>query len=208
MSQGDVNDLSQPNPDRSRPRYRPLTVSTRPPLERPTDWPAPVDNDPGLFNPPNPASWGTYPKIEPAQRAYQNSYNSFYSNSYYNDEQLYAYGRLHHRRSEPGSNSRNTGYVYKIPQPQNYNDPRAVAAWRVRRKLRFFRHLKIYLIINVIMWLVALPGVLLFHGHFWPIYMSLFWGLGLFFEYRRTFFTQADHRRHRMIEDEMRRIKY
>ena len=63
---------------------------------------------------------------------------------------------------------------------------RKLATRRVRRKRRFFSHLTVYLIVNAFLWCMwALPalgygwGMMRGTAFPWPIFVSVFWGIGL-----------------------------
>ncbi len=83
---------------------------------------------------------------------------------------------------------------------------------RVNAKLAFRKHLIAYIAINAIFWGIALIGVLSsgYTGRnpwsaIWPIWISLFWGIGLVSRYIRIY-GKEDARRHRMIQEELRRM--
>jgi len=85
------------------------------------------------------------------------------------------------------------------------------AAKRADAKLHFYRHLRSYLIVNIFLWLIALftgfnSGSGSFWSFGWPLWVTLFWGIGLVFEYVNVFMIN-DQRKQDMIEAEMRRMR-
>lgn len=103
-------------------------------------------------------------------------------------------------------------YRYERYSQQPYNpqppDPQAEAyrkaASRVRAKIEFQKHLRVYIFVNVILWAIALLTLNPAHPGFWPIWITVFWGIGLFAQYWQISGREDDQRR-RMIDEEMRR---
>jgi hypothetical protein len=62
--------------------------------------------------------------------------------------------------------------------------------WRIaKRRASFKRHLFAYILINLFLWGIWAVGAYR-HGsyeHFWPIYVSLGWGIGLFFDFFNSY---------------------
>lgn len=73
---------------------------------------------------------------------------------------------------------------------------REVAIKRLKEKRDFRMHLGTYVIINgMLIGIWAMSG----RGHFWPMWVMLFWGVGIVFHGWNTFFgkefTEADIQR-------------
>jgi hypothetical protein len=115
-----------------------------------------------------------------------------------------------------------TGYNAKFPLPPT--DPQAplpavppdeayrLAERRVNARLRFYKHLASYLIVNAFLWAIAFVGwVSSGFGSvwalIWPIWVTAFWGIGLVSDYVQTF-SLNETTRQRMIEEEMRRMRH
>lgn len=86
-----------------------------------------------------------------------------------------------------------------------------MAERRVNAKLRFYKHLTSYLIINAFLWGIALiswlgSGAHSFWALIWPVWVTVFWGIGLVSDYVQTF-NLNESTRQRMIEEEMRRMR-
>ncbi len=86
------------------------------------------------------------------------------------------------------------------------------AAKRADARLHFYNHLRSYLIVNVALWLIALftgfnSGSGSFWSFGWPLWVTLFWGIGLVSEYVSVFMIN-DQRKQDMIEAEMRRMRH
>ena len=209
--------------DRSQPRYQPLNVPPRQAgSERPADWPSPDPTsgsypDPGV--PPGQGSWGMYQPGAPVNPSraygYNNGGSGYYNPGYYNNGSYppsnggYNANYTHPNGGYPpqpgGFNQPGYGYPYP-PMPQPI-DPQRMAERKVNARLAFYRHLRTFVAVNAFLWFIAIVTLPIGHVHFWPVYITLFWGMGLFFQYRRTF-GQSDRQRRRMIEEEMRRMKY
>jgi hypothetical protein len=110
-----------------------------------------------------------------------------------------------------------TGYDAKYPlgDPQVSAMPSEVAyrqaERRVNAKLRFYKHLTSYLVVNAFLWVIALvswvsSGSGSIWTLIWPIWVTIFWGIGLASDYVQTFGLN-DNTRQRMIEEEMKRIR-
>jgi hypothetical protein len=64
------------------------------------------------------------------------------------------------------------------------------ALWKIaKRRAGFKRHLLNYLVINALIW-----GIWFFNGyrtgnyvHIWPIWVTLGWGIGIFFDYINSY---------------------
>ena len=202
--------------DRSQPRYQPLNV---PPYQvgsaRPADWPSPASTsgpypDPGVSS--AQGSWGAYQPGAPVNpnRSYTNYGPGDYNNAGYSAQNggynpSYPPQNGSYPPHTAGFHQFSYGYPYP-PMPQPI-DPRRLAERKVNARLAFYRHLRTFVAVNAFLWLIAIVTLPVSHAHFWPVYITLFWGLGLFFQYRRTF-GQSDRQRRRMIEEEMRRMKY
>jgi hypothetical protein len=115
---------------------------------------------------------------------------------------------------QPGGYNYPAGYGYTPPMnvnPPTPEDPQAAAYKRaakiVEAKLKFYKHLTIYLIINGFLWFIALVGSSggVHAWKLWPIWITVFWGIGLFSEWRRVF-GDNERRRQEMIEEELRRM--
>lgn len=83
------------------------------------------------------------------------------------------------------------------------------ATKRADAKLHFYQHLRSYIIVNVILWGIAIitgfdSGN--FWSFTWPIWVTIFWGVGLVAEYVNVFGIN-DQRRQSLIEEEMRRMR-
>ena len=77
---------------------------------------------------------------------------------------------------------------------------------RVDEKIGFYRHLKSFLIVNVILLLVNAVSS---PGYWWFYWITLFWGIGLVGHFLKTFVfvDRFDEKRDEMIENEMRKMK-
>jgi hypothetical protein len=197
MTQGN---LLPEDDDRSRPRYQPPTVGSFPPTNRqgggnpsrPADWPAPDPATDPTFSPygppapppadiygpavPPPSTWGGQPPVGPRP------------------DNFYRYENYSQTPYQPG------------PPPPI--DPQAEAyrqaTRRVKAKLDFRRHLQSYLVVNAFLWAIALITMNPGRPSFWPIWITVFWGIGLFAQYWQIS-GREDEQRRRMIDEEMRR---
>jgi len=119
-----------------------------------------------------------------------------------------------------------TGYSAKYPIPPvdpqapvapgantvPYGEAYRQAERRVQARLRFYKHLASYLIVNAFLWIIAVvswigSGSGSIWSLIWPIWVSVFWGIGLVSDYIQTF-SLNESTRQRMIEDEMRRMRH
>lgn len=178
--------------DNQKPRYQPpgLSGHNNDPLAgRPTDWPAPTA--PGSGSTTGQGAWGNYTAGAPLS-----------PNQTYGD---------------------NSNYNYTVPvQPPGYDlplvDPAAQAqaeayrraSKRVQARLDFYKHLTSYLIVNGFLWGIALLTSL-GSGRFgwntiWPIWITIFWGIGLASQWWNVF-GDTEHRRQQMIEEELRKFR-
>jgi hypothetical protein len=91
-----------------------------------------------------------------------------------------------------------------MPKKMSDEEIREIAARRVRAKKRFYSHLTAYIIVNLM--LVAIwyfTGA----GYFWPMWVILFWGIGLIFNAVTTFSRHDISWETKEIEKEVERIK-
>jgi hypothetical protein len=96
------------------------------------------------------------------------------------------------------------------PQTELYRQ----AMQRADAKLRFFAHLKNYLLVNLLLWSIAIISTIGDWGHhfsfwstFWPLWVTVFWGIGLVSEYVHVYVVNDQERKQQMIEAEMRRLR-
>ena len=94
--------------------------------------------------------------------------------------------------------------LYAGPEAEAYR--RAVK--RVNARLAFRKHLTIYLMVNAVLWTIAIIGLL--NGGslgrtLWPMWTTLFWGIGVMVQYYQVY-GQDEERRKRMVEEELRRM--
>ncbi|WP_338847868.1 2TM domain-containing protein [Massilia sp. W12] len=87
-----------------------------------------------------------------------------------------------------------------------HNDPEyALAARRVARKLEFYGHLMIYILINSFLIWINLSTT---PQHLWFIWPVLGWGIGLFCHGVKTFFLGSNTGLHqRMMARELQRLQ-
>lgn len=204
---------SNSNDDRSRPRYQiptnsgsgispagannsqlsggfsPAPTPYVPDPVRPTDWPSPdpsqVFQAPGVNPGPN---YGGYPAppVMPGQTWGSPTMSGAKSGKLYN------YG----------------DYVSGPLPVQQPVDPQAEAyrqaSRRVRARLDFQKNLWSYLLVNGFLWLIYFMTTGVGHQSFWPIWITVFWGIGLVAQWWNLS-GREDDRRRRMVEDEMRR---
>jgi 2TM domain len=100
-----------------------------------------------------------------------------------------------------------SAYAPLAPDPQAEAYKRA--ARRVQAKLDFYRHLASYLIVNAALWIVAFMttwGASSWTAKFWPIWITIFWGIGLASQAWQVF-GPGEHMKERMIEEEMRKMQ-
>ena len=68
--------------------------------------------------------------------------------------------------------------------------PKDERLWKIaKRRAGFKRHLLSYLLVNILIW-----GIWLVNGyrsgsfiHIWPVWVSLGWGIGLFFDFINSY---------------------
>jgi len=119
-----------------------------------------------------------------------------------------------------------TGYNAQYPIPNNEGQPSympptpvavspddayRLAEKRVNARLRFYKHLTSYLLVNALLWAIAFITWATTGAHsvwtlIWPIWVSVFWGIGLASDYFQTF-GLSETTRQRMIEEELRRTR-
>ncbi|NWJ96202.1 MAG: 2TM domain-containing protein [Chloroflexi bacterium] len=118
-----------------------------------------------------------------------------------------------------------TGYEAKYPIPSDVpqasvppvippmmpDEAYRQAEQRVNAKLRFYKHLTSYLLVNALLWTIAVinwasTGFGSISALIWPIWVTVFWGIGLASDYIQTFGLNTATRQ-RMIEEEMRRMR-
>ena len=77
---------------------------------------------------------------------------------------------------------------------------------RVDQKLGFRRHLFSFIITNVVLFVINLVTS---PGEWWFYWVTVFWGIGLFVHFLKTFVLvdKFDGDRNRMIEEEMEKMK-
>ena len=81
---------------------------------------------------------------------------------------------------------------------------REIATHRVRRRRGFYSHLTAYVLVNLM--LVAIwyfTGA----GYFWPMWVMLFWGIGLVFNAVAVFVKRDIGSERAAIEKEIEKIK-
>ncbi len=124
------------------------------------------------------------------------------------------YGNPSNWPPPPGSEPR---FSPAYESASGYSDPSQSEAYqeavkRVEAKLAFYKHLALFLIINLLLWVFAIRTLPASATVFYPMWVTLFWGLGLLWHWRAVFvytsFRVSQHRRQRMIERELRRMKY
>ncbi len=92
-----------------------------------------------------------------------------------------------------------------------HKDPKL---WSIARKRAGFkRHLKVYLLVNALLWAIWLfniftkyLGQISFHmgGNFpWPAYVTFFWGIGLLFNFYETYYLDKGD----MVDKEYQKLK-
>ncbi|NWJ47458.1 MAG: 2TM domain-containing protein [Chloroflexi bacterium] len=107
------------------------------------------------------------------------------------------------------------------PNPYNANpvppyqktpvDLYRLAEKRVKEKMRFYKHLTSYLTVNALLWAIAFIGWLSNGSHnlwtlIWPIWVTVFWGIGLVSDYIKIF-GLGESTQQRMIDEELRRLR-
>ncbi len=175
---------NSPLGDRPQPRYQPPSVTGSYAAGndelRPADWPPPNGPTPGM----GAGAWGGYQPGPPINNGYNANYPGY----------------------QPGPAT--LGYF-----PPPVEDPQAAAykkaAAQVDARLKFFKHLRTYLIINIFLWFIAFaiaPAGAALAGRIWPMWITVFWGIGLLSQWWRTF-GASERRRQEMIEEELRRMQ-
>jgi uncharacterized membrane protein len=91
-----------------------------------------------------------------------------------------------------------------MPKKMSEEEIREIATKRVRAKRGFYSHLIAYIIVNLM--LVAIwyfTGA----GYFWPMWVILFWGIGLIFNAVAAFSKHDISWETKAIEKEVEKIK-
>ncbi|HEX2915255.1 MAG TPA: 2TM domain-containing protein [Chloroflexia bacterium] len=205
------NNKSFEEPDRPQPRYQPPAVSGNTGNINPAT--------PG-FNQPSPQSWPSVnPEPAPPNVA-QGAWGGYNPGGPVGTPPNNFGHRRHNGHYGPyGYNSYNSGYIPPAPPSAGFystppQDPQAEAyrqaVKRVNARLAFYRHLATYVIVNAFLWGIAIIGWLSSGHHwglgsFWPIWITVFWGIGLLSQAWQVF-GMSDNRRQQMIEEELRRI--
>ena len=81
---------------------------------------------------------------------------------------------------------------------------------RVDEKIGFYRHLYSFVGVNALLFIINLITNIMSHsGEWWFYWVTLFWGIGLFIHFLKTFvFTEKlEDNRDKMIEKEMEKMK-
>jgi hypothetical protein len=91
-----------------------------------------------------------------------------------------------------------------VPKKMSEEEIREIATRRVRAKKGFYSHLTAYIIVNLM--LVAI-WYFTGHGYFWPMWVMLFWGIGLIFNAVSVFSRHDISWETREIEKEVEKIK-
>lgn len=212
MTQEDVT----PDNDRSRPRYQPPAAgSFSSANSRPTGTTgsfSTTNSSPSGTNPGRPADWPApdpaYPPPPPPDPT-ANVYGPPppFVGPYGPPPPTWG-GRPPMGGSGPDNYYRYERYSQTPYQPAPPADPQAEAyrkaAYRVRAKLDFRRHLQSYILVNALLWAIALITMNPFRPSFWPIWITVFWGIGLVAQYWKIS-GREDEQRQRMIDEEMRR---
>ena len=89
-------------------------------------------------------------------------------------------------------------------QKMSEEEIREIATQRVRRRRGFYSHLTAYVLVNLM--LVAIwyfTGA----GYFWPMWVMLFWGIGLIFNAVAVFLKHDIGGERAAIEKEIAKIK-
>lgn len=194
--------------DRSQPRYQapPVTGAAGPnpkgvgntqPFISPATGPSPATPDPS-----RPADWPS-PDPAPPYQAPGPGYGAYSApppSSAYDWNKAASSDNLY-RYENYGTNSA----PYAASQPP---DPQAEAyrqaSRRVRARLDFQKNLRAYLLVNGLLWVIYFLTMNPAHPSFWPIWSTVFWGIGLLAQWWNLSGRQEDRQRH-MIEEEMRR---
>ena len=84
---------------------------------------------------------------------------------------------------------------------------RAIAEKRVDKKIRFFKNLKAYLIVNAIL---AIINFLFSPSFWWVLFPVFFWGIGVLADFLKAFvfvdtFDSIEYRE-RKIQEEMKKL--
>ncbi len=210
-----MSEENLPTGPRPQPRYQPPAMSGSAATggeQRPNDWPAPN------YSPPQPGygAWGNYQPGDPTEGYPPNpgGYGYPYGLPYKLSKKVRRRMRRYQARNDYRHHHSDYNYMVgpETMVPPVPEDPQAAAyrqaARRVEARLRFYKHLTIYLMINGFLWFIALAtvhsGSLM--GRIWPIWITVFWGIGLFSEWWRVFGSD-DRRREDMIQEELRRMR-
>ena len=86
------------------------------------------------------------------------------------------------------------------PQAEAYRQ----ASKRIRARLDFQKHLWSYLLVNGFLWAIYFMTLNPAHQTFWPIWSTVFWGIGVLAQWWNLSRRQDDRQR-RMVDEEMRR---
>lgn len=97
-----------------------------------------------------------------------------------------------------------------VPPPDPQAEAYKRAAKRVEAKLAFWKHLGSYIIVNGFLWIMAFITSGNFSGHsagrYWPIWITLCWGIGLAFQ-AWSIWGPGEHLREKMIEEEIEKMR-
>jgi hypothetical protein len=91
-----------------------------------------------------------------------------------------------------------------MPKKMSEEEIREIATKRVRAKKGFYSHLIAYVIVNLM--LVAI-WYFTGHGYFWPMWVILFWGIGLIFNAVAAFSKHDISWETKEIDKEVEKIK-
>ena len=91
-----------------------------------------------------------------------------------------------------------------MPKTMTDDEIRKIATHRVRRRRGFYAHLTAYILVNLM--LVAI-WYFIGDGYFWPMWVMLFWGIGLVFNAVAVFAKGDIGSERKAIEKEIEKIK-
>jgi hypothetical protein len=153
---------------------------------RPVDWPAPPDPS-QVYQAPGP-NFGGYPAppVSPGQTWGSPAAPGSKNGKLYNYENY------------------NSGAIPPPPPADPQAEAYRQAARRVRSRLDFQKNLWSYILVNGFLWMIYFLTTGGGHQSFWPIWITVFWGIGLFAQWWNLS-GREDERRQRMVEKEMRR---
>jgi hypothetical protein len=83
---------------------------------------------------------------------------------------------------------------------------RKIAKDRVQARKGFYSHLTVYILVNLMLiaiWWFTDSG----NRYFWPMWVMLFWGIGIIFNAVRVFSRHDTVKENREIEKEIEKIK-